>query len=218
MFGRYRLDTNELILASMGRNDDELATFGEHSFFRPDDNYVIPLVDGDWFEDDIVERFRLFLRVAFGEHNFEDNLRFITNALGVRDLREYFLKSFFDDHLKRYRKRPIYWLFSSPTGSFRALVYMHKYVPSTVSIVLNEYLREFQAKLTLSLEHAVRVNSAKDVDRLRKILLELEQYEHDVLYPMATQQIAIDLDDGVNVNYPKFYPAVAKIAGLEAAL
>jgi len=93
---------------------------------------------------------------------------------------------------------------------------MHRYTPSTVSTVLNEYLREFQAKLRASLEHAERSNSAKEADRLRKMLLELDQYEHDVLYPLASQNIAIDLDDGVKANYPKFGTALKKIVGLEA--
>ena len=84
-------------------------------------------------------------------------------------MRDYFVKSFYKDHVQRYKKRPIYWLFSSPKGSFNALIYMHRYTPSTVSTVLNEYLREFQAKLKASLEHAERSNNAKESDRLRKV-------------------------------------------------
>jgi hypothetical protein len=95
---------------------------------------------------------------------------------------------------------------------------MHRYTPSTVSTVLNEYLREFQAKLKASLDHAERSNNTKEADRLRKILLELDEYEHDVLYPLASQNIAIDLDEGVKVNYPKFGSALKKIVGLEATV
>lgn len=166
----------------------------------------------------------MFLKVAFGEQHFEANLQFIEKSLGVKSLRDYFAKRgskatvsrFYDDHIQRYKKRPIYWLFSSSKGSFNALIYMHRYTPSTVSTVLNEYLREFQAKVKASVEQAERGNNAKEADRLRKILLELDDYEHDVLYPLASQTIAIDLDDGVKLNYPKFGPALKKIAGLEA--
>jgi type II restriction/modification system DNA methylase subunit YeeA len=185
--------------------------------FMPDADNVVPIVDGDWFEDDVVERFRQFLRAAFGEQNFEENLRFVTESLGVKNLRDYFVKSFYKDHVQRYKKRPIYWLFSSPKGSFNALIYMHRYTPSTVSTVLNEYLREFQAKLQASLTQAERSNNAREADRFRKVLVELNEYEHDVLYPLATQQIAIDLDDGVKVNYAKFGAALKKIPGLEAS-
>ncbi len=217
MFGRYSLDEPGLILADQGATLRDYLAKVPTPTFTPDADNVIPIVDGDWFEDDIVARFRQFLRVAFGEQHFEENLRFVTESLGVKNLRDYFVKSFYKDHVQRYKKRPIYWLFSSPKGSFNALIYMHRYTPSTVSTVLNEYLREFQAKLKASLEHAERSNNAKEADRLRKVLLELDEYEHDVLYPLASQQISIDLDDGVKANYPKFGAALKTIAGLEAS-
>lgn len=228
MFGRYSLDKPGLILANQGATvQDYLAKVPTPSF-APDKDNVIPVVDGDWFEDDVVARFRTFLRVAFGEQHFEENLRFVTESLGVRDVRDYFVKSFYKDHVQRYKKRPIYWLFSSPKGSFNALIYMHRYTPSTVSTVLNEYLREFTSKLSASLQQQERLAAGggtprqqaaaqKEADRLRKVLLELEEYEHDVLYPLASRQLAIDLDDGVKANYPKFGAALKKIPGLEAS-
>ncbi len=215
IFGRYSLDEPGLILADQGSALQDYFGRVPSPTFTPDEDNVIPIVDGDWFEDDIVERFRQFLRAAFGNAHFEENLRFVTESLGVKNLRDYFVKSFYKDHVQRYKKRPIYWLFSSPKGSFNALIYMHRYTPSTASTVLNEYLREFQAKLKASLEHAERTNNAKEADRLRKILLELDEYEHDVLYPLASQNIAIDLDDGVKTNYPKLGTALKKIPGLE---
>ncbi len=215
MFGRYSLDVPGLVLADQGATVQDYLEKVPEPRFMPDVDNVLPIVDGDWFEDDIVARFRQFLRMAFGEQHFEENLRFVTEALGVNDIRDYFVKSFYKDHVQRYKKRPIYWMFSSPKGSFNALIYMHRYSPTTVSTVLNEYLREFQAKVTASLDNAQRSNNAKEADRLRKILLELQEYEHDVLYPLATQQIHIDLDDGVKTNYPKLGKALKKIPGLE---
>ena len=236
MFGRYSLDEPGLILADQGSTVHDYLAKVPTPAFAPDRDNVIPIVDGDWFEDDIVARFRSFLRAAFGEQHFEENLRFVTESLGVRDIREYFVKTgtrgassrFYDDHVQRYKKRPIYWLFSSPKGSFNALIYMHRYTPSTVSTVLNEYLREFRVKLSSSLQQQDRLAAGagtprqqaaaqKEADRLRKVLLELEEYEHDVLYPLASRQPAIDLDDGVKVNYPKFGEALKKIPGLEAS-
>lgn len=236
MFGRYSLDEPGLILADQGVTVQDYLAKVPSPTFAPDRDNVIPIVDGDWFEDGIVAGFRSFLRAAFGEQYFEENLRFVTDALGVQDIREYFIKTgtraassrFYDDHVQRYKKRPIYWLFSSPKGSFNALIYMHRYTPSTVSTVLNEYLREFQAKLSSSLQQQERLAAGggtprqqaaaqKEADRLRKVLLELEEYEHDVLYPLASRQLAIDLDDGVKANYPKFGAALKKIPGLEAS-
>ncbi len=228
MYGRYSIDEPGFILADQGASLQDYLARVPAPTFRPDADNVIPIVDGDWFEDDIVARFRQFLRVAFGEQHFEENLRFVAESLGVKNLRDYFVKFFYKDHVQRYKKRPIYWLFSSPKGSFNALIYMHRYTPSTVSTVLNEYLREYKAKLESSLQHherlaagggAAREQAAaqKEADRLRKILVELDEYEHDVLYPLASQQVAIDLDDGVKVNYPKFGAALKKIPGLEAS-
>ena len=227
MFGRYSLDQPGLILADQGATLQDYFAKVPSPTFAPDADNVIPIVDGDWFEDDIVARFRSFLRAAFGEQHFEENLRFVTESLGVKDIRDYFVKSFYKDHVQRYKKRPIYWLFSSSKGSFNALIYMHRYTPSTVSTVLNEYLREFRAKLSSSLQQQDRLAAGdgtprqqaaalKEADRLRKVLLELEEYEHDVLYPLASRQLAIDLDDGVKANYPRFGAALKKIVGLEA--
>ncbi len=232
MFGRYSLDEPGLILADQGATLQDYHAKVPQPTFAPDVDNVLPIINGDWFEDDIVGRFRQFLRVAFGGQHFKENLRFVEESLGVKTLREYFItrtgrSKFYDDHVKRYKKRPIYWLFSSPKGSFNALIYMHRYTSSTISTVLNEYLREFEAKLEANLQHQERLATGngtprekavamKEGERLRKMLLELGEYEHDVLYPLASQQVVIDLDDGVKVNYPKFYPALKKIAGLEA--
>ena len=233
MFGRYALDKPGLILANQGETiEDYLKRVPEPSFPADDDN-VIPMLDSDWFTDDIAERFRKFLLVAFGEEHYSENLRFVEKALNVNgkrsySIRDYFLKDFYSDHVRRYKKRPIYWLFSSPKGSFNALIYMHRYRPDTVSVVLNDYLREFRTKLTSQKNHleAVSISASssqgektkalKEIEKITKMIAELEEYEREVLYPLATEQVQIDLDDGVKVNYPKFGKALKKITGLEA--
>lgn len=225
MFGRYALDKPGLILANQGETiEDYLKQIPEPSFPADDDN-VIPMLDGDWFTDDITERFREFLRIAFGEEHYGENLRFVEQALG-KDIRKYFLKDFYNDHVRRYKKRPIYWLFSSPKGSFNALIYMHRYQPHTVGTVL-EYLRDFKdEKLQARKNHleAVSISAGasqgdktkalKEIEKINRILSELDDYERDVLYPLATEQVEIDLDDGVKANYPKFGEALKKITGL----
>ena len=246
MFGRYSLGASGLILANQGEGLEDYYRIVSKQLsvdsyqlsvisnqqektdsFPPDADNVIPVLDGDWFTDDITERFRKFLRVTFGDEHYEENLKFIEVALG-KDIRKYFLKDFYNDHLRRYKKRPIYWLFSSPKGSFNALIYMHRYRPDTASVVLNGYLREFRIKLLSRKSHleAVSISASasagektkalKEIESLRKMIEELESYERDVLYPLATEQIAIDLDDGVKVNYQKFGPALKKIPGLDA--
>ena len=225
MFGRYALDKPGLILASQGETiEDYLKQIPEPSFPADDDN-VIPMLAGDWFTDDIVERFREFLRVALGEEHYEANLRFVEQALG-KDVRNYFLKDFYNDHVRRYKKRPIYWLFSSPKGSFNALIYIHRYRPDTVSVVLNDYLREFRTKLASQKSHleAVSISASgssgektkalKNIEKISRDIVELEDYERDVLYKLATEQKEIDLDKGVKANYPEFGNALKKVTGL----
>jgi len=225
MMGRYSLDAPGLILASQGETlADYLARVSEPSF-APDADGVIPITDGEWFEDDIVARFRQFMRVAFGAEHLEENLRYIEDALGApgkpKPLRQYFMRDFYKDHVQRYQNRPIYWMFSSQPdgkGAFNALVYLHRYTPAIVHTVLNEYLREFQAKLRGeigTLERSAAPADQRKADGLRKMLAECEDYERNVLFPLASKNLPMDLDDGVLVNYLRFGKALVTIPAIE---
>jgi hypothetical protein len=191
----------------------------------PDEDNVIPVLDADWFPDDITDRFRLFLRTTFGEAHFRENLRYIEDALG-KDIRKYFSKDFYADHVKRYKKRPIYWMFSSPKGTFNALIYMHRYQNDTVSVLLNDYVREFITKLEgergrldklsddATATQAQKTKALKEASAVAKQIDELNEWEREVIFPLAQQKIEIDLDDGVKANYPKFDTALKKVVGL----
>ncbi len=228
LFGRYSLDAPGLILANQGEGIEEYLARVPKPSFAPDRDNVIPVLDADWFADDIVTRARDFLRVTFGEAKFRENITFIEAALG-KDLRRWFTKDFFDYHVRRYKKRPIYWMFSSPKGSFNALIYMHRYRPDTVSVVLNQYVREFIHKLEVerarlekladdpNATQSARTKAQKDIGTVIKQIAELTEWERDVVYPMAQQKIAIDLDDGVKRNYQLFARALKPIKGLETA-
>lgn len=228
MFGRYSLDKPGLILANQGDDIDDYHAQIPSPTFAPDKDNVLPILDGNWFTDDIVDNFRKFVKVTFGEDHYDDNIQFIEMALGKngkpKDIRDYFLKDFYNDHIRRYKKRPIYWMFSS--GSFNALIYMHRYRPDTVSVVLNSYLREFRTKLDAqkSRLEAISISSnssqsektkaEKEIYKIDKTLMEIDAYERDTLYPLATKQVEIDLDDGVKLNYPKLGDALKKVTGL----
>lgn len=222
MFGRYSLDKPGLILANEGETLQDYMRQIPDPTFTPDEDNAIPILDGDWFSDDITERFKKFLRLTFGDGYYDENLAFIEDAIG-RDIRGYFLKEFYAYHVKMYQKRPIYWLFSSPKGSFNVLIYMHRYNKDTISVILNRYLREFRAKLearksyleqisiSVSASPKEKTSALKDIEKLSQTLEELRVYERDVLYPLATQRIEIELDDGVKVNYAKFGKALRPI-------
>ena len=217
MFGRYSLDHEGLHIADTGVSlQDAASKFGiEHPTFEADDDNIIPVVDeGDYFADDITDRFVEFLRITFGAEDLQRNIAFIEKALGKK-LRKYFVKDFYKDHVQRYKKRPIYWLFSSPKGYFQVLIYMHRYTPDTLNNILNDYLRPFRVRLETMRNEALRLTEREDIsarektaaqkriEKIDKALADIDDYEK-VLAHYAAQRIEIDLDDGVKVNYCKF--------------
>jgi hypothetical protein len=232
MMGRYSIDQPGLILADTGDTVREFLANVKRSqgqlTFAPDEDGIIPVLDGEWFEDDIVARTRDFLRATFGEATLRENLRFIEGSLG-KDLPKYFLTDFYKDHLQTYKKRPIYWMVQSPKKGFSALIYLHRYTRDTLNVVLNRYLREYtvrlrsrQAQLTQSLAGdsmpaAERASARKESEKITKVLHECEEWERNSLLPLAQQRVELDLDDGVKVNYLKLADVLAPIPGLAAA-
>mgnify|MGYP006278659967 CR=1 FL=1 len=227
IFGRYSLDEDGLILANAG---DTLDTYLERipePRLRPDESGILPITEDDDFPDDLPSQFRAFLRAAFGTEHYDENVQFLEEGLG-RDLRSYFLKHFYKDHVKRYKKRPIYWLITSPKGSLRALIYLHRYNRDTVNRFLNDYLRPYQRKLEArrrtaeqslnsgGLSGSERTKARKDIDRISAALEELSVWERDVVRPLAEQRVELDLDDGVKVNYGKLGAILETVKGLNS--
>lgn len=221
IMGRYSTFAPGLILADAQQTVDDFRAKVPNAGFLPDEDAILPVLDGEWFSDDIVAQFRKWLEVTYGTETLDENVRFIEDALG-KGLRKYFVKEFYKDHCATYQvtgsgKRPIYWMFASPKGSFQVLVYMHRYTPSTVGQILTKYLREYVEKLNAKigqLEQSDRAADNRQADKYRAVVRELTDWERDVIYPLANERIDIDLDDGVKVNYNKFPHALAKVAGL----
>ena len=194
--------------------------------FPPDTDNIIPICDDEYFEDDMVGRFVKFIETVYGSDTLEENLKFIADALGGKGrprevIRSYFLNDFFADHCRTYQKRPIYWLFDSgKKNGFKALIYMHRYRPDTIARIRTDYVHEQQARYRTAiadLENRVasattgeRVKLNKALTRLKDQDAELRAYEEKI-HHLADQMIAIDLDDGVKVNYAKFQDVLAKI-------
>lgn len=220
MFGRYSLDKEGLIYAG----GDWKAVQSAYRTFLPDQDNVIPITDQKYLDDDAVERICEFLTVVYGADTLEENLDFIAKALGTKGLtsreviRNYMLNDFFKDHCKTYSvtgsgKRPIYWLFDSgKENAFKALVYMHRWDADTTGRVLL-YAQQIQQKyeteiraIDMMLDHITdarqKSTEEKRQEHLKKQLEELVDYE-ERLEHMANERIAIDLDDGVKVNYEK---------------
>ena len=203
MFGRY--DASRPGLAFAGGDFD----ISSYSDFIPDSDNVIPVLGDSWFKNDAETYFIKFVEKAFGHDSLNENLKFIGNALG-KSIREYFYKDFYKDHLKTYQKRPIYWMFSSPKGYFQVLVYMHRYNENTANIVL-DYLRKFREKIQFQIKLADEAGETKKKVEYENIDKDLNDYEMNVLYPLAIKHLTFDLDDGVKVNYQKLGNALKPI-------
>ena len=214
LFGRYSLDTPGLAYAGGEWDADTYQTF------IPDNDNVVPITDEEYFDDDLSSFICAWLKKAFGRENFEANLEFLTDALGTRGttsrekLRNYFLKNFYKDHCKTYQKRPIYWLYDSgKQNGFKALVYLHRCDENTTGRVRADYLHRMEQIYTGEVSrmqdvidhshsaHEVSV-AEKRLEKMKKQIKECQDYDAKLGH-LALDQIHLDLDDGVKINYRK---------------
>lgn len=190
--------------------------------YSPDIDNIIPLTEENYFGDDIVVRFKKFIEVVYGKETLYENLDFIAETLGKRNgenseetIRRYFINDFYNDHVKMYQKRPIYWLFDSgKKNGFKCLIYMHRYNEGLVSKIRLDYLHRMQntyekelKEITDKLNNDVDLTSKRELSKrqadISAKLQETNEYDEKIAH-IADQKIVIDLDDGVVVNYAKF--------------
>jgi len=228
LMGRYSLDHQGLIYTHSGNNGfKELVDSGSYKTFPADDDGIVPLAHEDWvFDDDATARFREFVKTVWGEDHLQENLDFVAESLcldaikakkgekSIDTIRRYFSTQFFKDHLKTYKKRPIYWLFSSgKEKAFECLVYLHRYNESTLSRMRTEYVTPLMGKLE-SRKNILEDSKAtatgaelraidKELKTIDKKQAELVKFDEELKH-LAEMKISIDLDDGVKVNYGKF--------------
>ena len=225
MMGRYSRDEPSLIYA---RNNNVGFDLKRYTTFPADDDGIVPLTDNDWFDDDAVHRLIEFLSVAWDAKYLENNLAFLADSLrpksneSSRDtIRRYLCDSFFTDHLQTYKKRPIYWLFSSgKQKAFQCLVYLHRYHDGTLARIRTKYVIPLQGQIASRIDHLKDdILTATSTSHHRKLLraqddLKRQQAElvafDEKLRHAADQKISLDLHDGVKVNYAKFGDLLAE--------
>jgi cell division protein FtsB len=219
MMGRYSLDEQGLIYANAGNFGFDASRYTR---FAADADGIVPITDMLWFEDDATNRLKDFLIAVWGEQTLEQNLTWLATQLGTKAgesaediIRRYLSDKFYKDHQQTYKKRPIYWHFSSgKQGAFQALVYLHRYNESTLARMRAEYVVPLMGKLQNRIEMtekdasvasstATRNKLTKQVESLRKKHLELLAFDEKLRH-YADMRITLDLDDGVKVNYGKF--------------
>ena len=226
MMGRYSLDKPGLIYAHSGNKGFDRS---QYKNFRADDDGIIPLLETDWgIRDDAANRIVEFIGVAWPKEHLEENLKFVADSLGPtnneqpRDtIRRYLATGFYKHHLTMYKKRPIYWLFSSgKQRAFQCLVYLHRYHEGTLARMRTEYVIPLQGQIAARIDQiegdkakatstSHRKKLQKEQDDLKKQQAELAVFEEKLKHA-ADQKIALDLDDGVKVNYGKFGDLVAE--------
>ena len=226
MMGRYSLDEPGLIYAHAGNVGFEP---GRYATFPADADGIVPITDELWFADDAPSRIREFLRAVWGPETLEENMVWLAESLGTKasetpdeTIRRYIADKFFKDHLQTYKKRPIYWLFSSgKQGAFQALVYLHRYHEGTLARLRAEYVVPLTGKMQSRIEMlekdrdaasstAARNKIAKQIESLKKKHVELLAYDEKLRH-YADMRITLDLDDGVKVNYGKFGDLLAEV-------
>ena len=232
--GRYSVDVPGIVLADQASSLDDFRARVDESRLEPDDDGIIP-VTGGAFDDDASRRVKAVLRVVFGASDLGDNIEFLTRCLAVKNgsntaefvmpvipadpdraLEDYMAKCFAADHQKDYSGRPVYWPVESPKGTFRALIYLHRYTPDTVGQVLTKYAAPFVDRLKAESEAVGRERDAvmgddRKADRERARIdkkrseidakvAEVQGFIDSVLQPLAQRRIHLDLDDGVRIN------------------
>ncbi len=214
MMGRYSLDEPGLIHA--GQPFDA----GRHTTFAADRDGILPVTTDAYFDDDVTARFREFLRVAFGPETLDANMDWVAASLGGQKagetaeerIRRYFAAEFMSDHIQTYKKRPIYWLFTSgKKRGFGALVYLHRYDADTLARLRTDYLLPLQGRLEARRGRlvadrdaagstAARRQAEKALAALDEQVAEVHKYD-TTLQHAANLRPVLDLDDGVAYNY-----------------
>ncbi|MEE4247027.1 MAG: SAM-dependent methyltransferase, partial [Kangiellaceae bacterium] len=238
MMGRFSLDRDGIVYALTGNEGfKELDVNGAYQSFPADDDGIIPLASEEWlFDDDATTRFKEFVKTVWGEGHLPENIEFVAESLclhalkpkkgegAIDTIRRYFSTQFFKDHCKTYKKRPIYWLFSSgKEKAFECLVYLHRYNEGTLSRMRTEYVTplmgKYDAQHTLLTEQQLQATGTearrieKDLKSLEKKQAELRTFDEQLKH-YAEMHITLDLDDGVKANYGKFGNLLADVKAI----
>lgn len=235
VMGRYSIDKGGIIYAgSENKGFNELINDQIFTSYSVDEDGILPLTDREWFFDDATNRFHEFVNVVWGDEHLQENLDFVAESLclhaikakrgesALDTIRRYLSTQFYKDHIRTYKKRPIYWLFSSGKNkAFECLVYLHRYNEGTLARMRTEYVIPLTAKLSayadkLEQDKAASTSAAetkrleKEISTLHKQQAELAEFDEKLRH-YADQRISLDLDDGVKVNYGKFGDLLANV-------
>lgn len=226
MMGRYSLDAPGLAYAGsdgVGFDPDLYARFAASA------DGIVPMTYEAWFDEDAALRITDFVAAVWGAEGKAANMAWLAESLGAKTsesseeaLRRYLADKLYKDHIQVYKKRPIYWHFSSgKLGAFQALVYMHRYNGSTLPRMRSEYVVPLLGRMAARLDMleldshassspASRTKIQKQIEALRRKHSELMAFDERLRH-YADMRITIDMADGTQRNYAKFGDLVSDV-------
>lgn len=215
LFGRYSLSESGLILTS-GKFEEN-----RYGLYDVDQDGILPIYSDLSIENGLIHRITGLIKDIYGEEHYRDNINFIAETLGKKSnetseetVNRYLNDEFYQDHLRIYKKTPIYWMLSSgKLNGFKCLIYMHRYDENTLAkinagyfqpatMIIRNQINEIEGQILRAGDNERRILEKKRLALVSK-LAEAREYGQ-VLDHMANKYISIDLDDGVKVNYAKF--------------
>lgn len=161
--------------------------------------------------DDMTSKVRLVLQIAVGAN---DASEIVEAACGVGDmeeqLREYFEKEFFDEHIKKYCKRPVYWLLQSPKKKYSLYVFNERFTKDTLHKIRGEQyvgakLKQVESDIN-DLRKKREVLQGKEKREIDKQIVDLEGIFADVkalalkIDEITQRGYTPHIDDGVLIN------------------
>lgn len=176
------------------------------------------LVGDAGHERDLLARSRQVFDIVFGE-GAEAAWHEAAELLECRgdDLRAWFARSLFADHLKRYsksrRKAPIYWQLATPSASYSVWLYYHRFTRDTFYKVLHDFvapkLQHEERKLTGLVQESggnPTAGQRKDLADQESLVEELRAFREEVarVAPLWNP----DLNDGVLINFAPLWRLV----------
>lgn len=178
--------------------------------YEIDSDGIIPLDKGH--PEDLVKRIMDAISITFDETKSHEIAKEIEAILGIT-LRKYFEKKFFNSHINRYLKRPIYWQLATRNKNYALWLYYHRLTPDTLFLALRKYidpkveyeetkLREMRDKLGSEKESLPRsqiTKLEKEIEKKADFLLEIREFRA-TLEKIAQSGYDPDFDDGVILN------------------
>jgi len=210
----------------MLQGEDGLPLTGTPSEYPLHINWNGILVDEPNHSDDILKRVRESLHVLWPKTS-ESIEAEMCDALGVKDLRDYFHKpgngGFWMNHVhmysKSHRKAPIYWLLQSSHKNYGIWLYYQHLDSDLLFKVLQNYV---EPKLKLEQNHEAEAShklttgglsvsetrqAQKDLEHQQDLVAEIRDFR-DTLKKAADLRLTPNLDDGVVLNIAPLHDLV----------